>query len=284
MTTNELYRLYLKELKQIYSESEASNITRLIFESFGNISRADIIKTPETLIPQALELQLNESLQSLLQHKPVQYIIGEAWFYQLKFKVTNAVLIPRPETEELVDEVINFLKQSPNKKVLDIGTGSGCIPIAIKKNMPVANVTSIDISENAIAVAKENAERNDVEINFIQMDFLNDKEWNKLELYDVVVSNPPYIPELEKASIENNVKMYEPHNALFVPDMEPLIFYEAILNFCKIQLAETGKIFMETHENYANEVCQLFLNNGFSAEIKKDLNDKQRMVMATHYR
>ena len=284
MTTNELYRLYLKELKQIYSESEASNITRLIFESFGNISRADIIKTPETLISQALELQLNESLQSLLQHKPVQYIIGEAWFYQLKFKVTNAVLIPRPETEELVDEVINFLKQSPNKKVLDIGTGSGCIPIAIKKNMPFANVTSIDISENAIAIAKENKERNNVEINFIQMDFLNDKEWNKLELYDVVVSNPPYIPELEKATIENNVKMYEPHNALFVPDMKPLIFYEAILNFCKIHLTETGKIFMETHENYANEVCQLFLNNGFVAEIKKDLNDKQRMVMATHYR
>ena len=284
MTTNELYRLYLKELKQIYSESEASNITRLIFESFGNISRADIIKTPETLISQALELQLNESLQSLLQHKPVQYIIGEAWFYQLNFKVTDAVLIPRPETEELVDEVINFLKQSPNKKVLDIGTGSGCIPIAIKKNMPFANVTSIDISENAIAVAKENAEKNEVEINFIQMDFLNDKEWNKLELYDVVVSNPPYIPELEKATIENNVKMYEPHNALFVPDMKPLIFYEAILNFCKIHLTETGKIFMETHENYANEVCQLFLNNGFSAEIKKDLNDKQRMVMATHYR
>ena len=116
------------------------------------------------------------------------------------------------------------------------------------------------------------------------MDFLNDKEWNKLELYDVVVSNPPYIPELEKATIENNVKMYEPHNALFVPDMKPLIFYEAILNFCKIHLTETGKIFMETHENYANEVCQLFLNNGFVAEIKKDLNDKQRMVMATHYR
>ena len=202
----------------------------------------------------------------------------------MKFKVDESVLIPRPETEELVNEVFDFIKYNSSKKIIDIGTGSGCIPITIKKEFPENIITAVDVDEKAIAIATQNATTHQTEINFVQMNFLDKNNWNVFEKFDIVISNPPYIPIAEKELMDKNVISYEPHLALFVPDEQPLVFYKAIALFSKMHLAENGKIFMEVHENLAKEVSDLFSQHQFQTEIKKDIFEKERMVMATHYR
>ena len=202
----------------------------------------------------------------------------------MKFKVDESVLIPRPETEELVNEVFDFIKMYSSKNILDIGTGSGCIPIIIKKESSESIITAVDVDEKAIAIAKQNASTHQTEINFIEMNFLDKDNWNAFEKFDVIISNPPYIPIAEKELMDKNVTIYEPHLALFVPDEQPLLFYEAIALFSKMHLAENGKVFMEVHENLANEVANVFSEHQFQTEIKKDIFEKERMVMATHYR
>ncbi len=284
MTLNELYRLYLHDLKDIYPENEAADITKLVFESVAGISRADVIRNPEKLLNEPLTSTLKKHLADLKTHQPVQYVIGEAWFYQMKFKVNPAVLIPRPETEELVTGVIEVLKDNPNAAVLDIGTGSGCIPIALKKNMPGAAITAIDVSKEALEVAKENAASHHTAILLKQLDFLDEQAWNELGSYDIIVSNPPYIPLGEKALLDTNVTAFEPHTALFVPDNTPLIFYEKIAAFGKSHLKENGQVMMETHEDFAMQVLQLFSASGYDAAIIKDMSGKERMVVATRCR
>lgn len=284
MTLNELYRLYLHDLKDIYPENEAADITKLVFESVAGISRADVIRNPEKLLNEPLTSTLKKHLADLKTHQPVQYVIGEAWFYQMKFKVNPAVLIPRPETEELVTGVIEVLKDNPNAAVLDIGTGSGCIPIALKKNMPGAAITAIDVSKEALEVAKENAAIHHTAILLKQLDFLDEQAWNELGSYDIIVSNPPYIPFGEKALLDKNVTAFEPHTALFVPDNTPLIFYEKIAAFGKSHLKEKGQVMMETHEDFAMQVLQLFSASGYDAAIIKDMSGKERMVVATRCR
>ena len=284
MTLNELYRLYLHDLKEIYPENEAADITKLVFESVAGISRADVIRNPEKLVNEPFTSTLKKHLADLKTHQPVQYVIGEAWFYQMKYKVNPAVLIPRPETEELVTGVIEVLKDNPNAAVLDIGTGSGCIPIALKKNMPGAAITAIDVSKEALEVAKENAAIHHTAILLKQLDFLDEQAWNELGSYDIIVSNPPYIPLGEKALLDTNVTAFEPHTALFVPDNTPLIFYERIAAFGKSHLKENGQVMMETHEDFAMQVLQLFSASGFDAAILKDMSGKERMVVATRCR
>lgn len=284
MTLNELYRLYLHDLKDIYPENEAADITKLVFESVAGISRADVIRNPEKLLNEPLRSTLKKHLADLKTHQPVQYVIGEAWFYQMKYKVNPAVLIPRPETEELVTGVIEVLKDNPNAAVLDIGTGSGCIPIALKKNMPGAAITAIDVSKEALEVAKENAAIHHTPILLKQLDFLDEQAWNELGSYDIIVSNPPYIPLGEKALLDKNVTAFEPHTALFVPDNTPLIFYEKIAAFGKSHLKENGQVMMETHEDFAMQVLQLFSASGYDAAIIKDMSGKERMVVATRCR
>lgn len=280
MTTYEFYRAFLKEVQPLYSTHEAASITRMVFESFANLSLADILKNPDLAMPEKEKKAIEHCLKELHTHKPIQYIIGEAWFYHLLFKVSPAVLIPRPETEELVKEAIGFLKNITKPLVCEIGTGSGCISISMKKNMPEATITAIDVSEAAISMAKENAASNDTAIHFIQSDFLSATEWNQLEKYDVIISNPPYIPEKEKNELDKNVVLFEPSIALFVPDNRPLIFYEKIADFGKLHLKEKGKVFVETHENYAEEVKMLFIKKGYQSEIKEDAFGKKRMVIA----
>ncbi len=281
MTVNELYRSFLTELEHIYESSEAANINSMIFESIAGITRSSMIKDPTQIPNSKISSRLNECLLELKKYKPVQYVIGEAWFYKMKLKVSPAVLIPRPETEELVDAVIHYLKDKPDAAILDIGTGSGCIAIAIKKNLPDVHVTAIDISNKALIIAKENSARQQTNINFIQLDFLDEKTWQSLPLFDVIISNPPYIPENEKQKLDKNVTEFEPHLALFVENNQPLIFYKKIAAFGKKKLKEKGKIFLETHEHFAEETAALFNDAYYSAEIRKDIYEKQRMVIAT---
>ena len=283
MKLNEFYRHYLSKLKLIYVENEASNITKMVFESLANISRADVLRNPEMEIEANTFPSLNQALDQLLKHQPIQYVLGEAWFYHLKFKVSDAVLIPRPETEELVEIAIQHLKQKNQKKLLDIGTGSGCISISLKKNIPEINITSVDLSTKAIEIASENADNHQIKIYFKVLDFLDENSWQNLDAYDVIISNPPYIPNVEIQSMDKHVTEFEPHLALFVPDEDPLIFYKAILRFAKNHLNKNGNIFLETHENFADEVCSLFKDAGYEATVKNDLFDKPRMVLINRF-
>jgi release factor glutamine methyltransferase len=281
MTIKEIYQLFRRKLLSVYSENEAENISRMVFESLANISRSDIITHPDEILEAETNIKLERALKDLLNYKPVQYILGNSSFYYLLFKVNEAVLIPRPETEELVTAVIHFLKNNPYKKIVEIGTGSGCIPVSIKKNIPEADITSLDISQSVLSIAKENAVNNHAEINLIELDFLNEKYWHLLGIYDVIVSNPPYIPQREYASIDNHVKLFEPSTALFVPNSQPLLFYEKITAFAEEHLTANGKIFVEIHENFGNQVSELFSTNGFSVELIKDMYEKDRIVIAT---
>lgn len=284
MILTEVYRNFIQQLKDVYSAHEAANITSMCFEKIAGITKSDVIKNPEYILSDNHLQQLQTCLAELLKQKPVQYVLGEAWFCNLKFKVDENVLIPRPETEELVNEVIEFMIQSKVKNVIDIGTGSGCIPVSIKNKIPEVIVTAIDISENAIQLAYENALYHQTKIEFIKTDFLDTNNWSQFEEFDVIISNPPYIPLVEKETMEKNVTSYEPHLALFVPDESPLLFYEAIAHFSKTHLSENGKIFMEVHENYANEVAAVFNQLKFQATVIKDIYGKERMVTATHCR
>lgn len=282
MMLKELYRNFLLQLQQVYSLSEATNITDWVFEKKASLKRSDILKNPGKVITSAADKLIQEALQELLTHKPVQYVLGEAWFYHMKLKVNEHVLIPRPETEELVEQLIKDRKSKlTDPAILDIGTGSGCVPIAIKKHLPAAIITSIDVSEKAIELAKENAALHNAHINFIQLDFLDESKRNGLPMFDIIISNPPYIPFNEKEKLDRNVTAFEPHLALFVPDDSPLIFYQEIALFGKNNLLPNGKIYLETHEKLAKEVAALFMKDYQTVMIKKDIYGNERMVIVT---
>jgi len=280
--SKDLYRNFLVQLQKIYSLSEASVITEWVFEKMVSLKRSDILKYPEKIITAAADKLIQDTLQELLSHKPVQYVLGEAWFYRMKFMVNAHVLIPRPETEELVEQLIADRKSKlTDPTILDIGTGSGCIPIAIKKNLPASKLTAIDISADALALAKENSVKHNAHINFMLLDFLHESTWSTLPLFDIIISNPPYIPLNEKEKLAKNVTDFEPHLALFVPDKSPLIFYEKIAVFGRDHLLPNGKIYLETHEDYAKETAALFRTHYQTVMIKKDMYDKDRMIIIT---
>ncbi len=279
MTIKENYKKFLTALDGINDKGEAAAISNIIFEYFTKFTKSKIITDGNIVTNAATEIKLHEVLQKLIKGVPVQYVTGQAWFYNVLFSVNDHVLIPRPETEELVQEAIEFLKKSTFKKVLDVGTGSGCIPIAIKKNVYDAIITSIDVSAGALYIARENAVANNTAIHFIEIDFLQENNWNQLKKYDLIISNPPYIPENEKKFLDKNVAHYEPHLALFVPQNDPLLFYRKILLFADEHLEKNGKIFLETHEDLAKETAALFLNKNYKASIKKDMFEKERMVI-----
>ncbi len=276
-----LHTYFLHELRPLYGDHEAAVITGMVFEDLLQAGKTRLIMQPREIVKENDLDKMQEALRQLKTHRPVQYVLGTAWFYNLVFKVTEAVLIPRPETEELVEEAIRFLHTAANKLVLDIGTGSGCIPVSIKKNVPAANVSAIDICDAALAIAKENALSNQTEIKWMQLDFLDEYSWVDFPKYDVITSNPPYIPENEKEKLDKNVTAYEPALALFVTDKEPLVFYKKIAAFGKKHLAPAGKIFLEAHEDYADQVAEHFTGEGYDTSIKMDFYGKERMVMAT---
>ena len=281
MIIKELYRYFLVQLQEIYSLNEATIITDWVFDKVINIKRTDLLRVPNQPVTVAAHGLMNQKLMQLLKHKPVQYVLGEAWFYNMKFKVNEQVLIPRPETEQLVELIIAERKQKiTDPLILDIGTGSGCIPIALKKHLPAAKVMALDISKGALEIAKENAAQYHTAIDFKQLNFLDEKQWSSLPSFDIIVSNPPYITLSEKEKLDKNVVDNEPHTALFVPDNEPLLFYKKIDSFSKQHLNEGGIIYMETHEDHAGEVAEFFSKHHQKVVLKKDMYGKDRIVIA----
>jgi release factor glutamine methyltransferase len=268
-------------LSPIYGEREAQNIASIVLEDvfFTNNIGKKILSEENILL-------LNEIKTRLLSHEPVQYVIGEADFWGLKFRVNSNVLIPRSETEELVDWIVKTCKSMfyENIKIIDIGTGSGCIPITLKKKMPQHELFGLDVSKVALEVAKENAQRNQCEVEFMEGDVLaNAFLAEAKQKYHVIVSNPPYIPHEEAALMHQNVLAYEPHLALFVDDNDALVFYDRIADFAKLNLAPSGFLFFECNEYNATKVIQLLENKHFiHIVLSKDLSGKDRMIKAQY--
>ena len=271
-----------EELDTIYGKEEVDSFFYLLIDSFYNTSRFELAVNPEIAIDDSDELY--NALESLKKEKPIQYILGETEFFGLPFKVNKHVLIPRPETEELVEWVI--IKQheikSKHLKILDIGTGSGCIAISLAKNIPDTKVYALDVSKDALLVAKQNAELNEVNIEFIEADILSQSldNWPSFPCkFDIIVSNPPYIRDVEKQHMKPNVLQNEPHLALFVQDKNPLLFYEAIIKFANKHLKKNGSLFFEINEFLGNDMIQLLKNNHFDdIQLKQDMFKKDRMI------
>jgi release factor glutamine methyltransferase len=267
-----------KELTPFYPESEILGFTRLIFESVCGLSFTQLSLKQYRALTSVESAKIEEIVCRLKRFEPIQYILGETEFYGLKLKVTPAVLIPRQETEELVDWVLKS-GITPNTQLLDIGTGSGCIAVLLKKQRPDLTVSAIDISEEVLAVARENAKTNLAEIRIFISDIFNPVELEN-EKYDVIVSNPPYVRESEKVWMNKNVLLYEPEKALFVPDSDPWRFYKAISEFAGRVLNPGGFLFLEINEAMGEKVSELLKEKFCNIELRDDLNGKNRMVKA----
>lgn len=271
----QLFDRLISEISNIYELSEARSIVFLILEHFLNLSKIDILTHKQ--VPEN-QIDWPAIIARLQQNEPVQYIIGETVFYGHTFKVSPAVLIPRPETEELVALAITSVDRPSH--VLDIGTGSGCIAVSIKKELCNSQVFAWDISEEALKIARQNADLNGTKIRFEQVDVLQIQQAVE-QKFDLVVSNPPYIARAEASVMHANVLAHEPHLALFVEDTNPLIFYEKIAEFCTLHLSTNGCCIVEINEAYGKETQQLFEKKGFIAEILNDFHNKNRFVKAS---
>lgn len=295
MLVKEYKTTFLSELSPLYDEMEIESFFYIILESFHNKKRIDLALYPEMEMDALQLLRWQSTLAELKKEKPIQYILGETEFYGLPFLVNENTLIPRPETEELVELIIKSYNLEPrtyNPKILDIGTGSGCIAISLAKNLTNSQVFAIDVSEKALATAQKNAEINEVTINFIQADILKVDDLKNLSTpnfhlpsqYDVIVSNPPYVRNLEKSEIKPNVLEYEPHLALFVDDSDALLFYRKIAELAKKNLTENGKIYFEINQHLGKETVELLENLGFNdVFLKKDIYGNDRMIQCTRH-
>ena len=281
---------FFDSLKNSQDEQEIESFFFILTEYLHNLKRVDVALNPDFEISDAAIEKWNVILAQLQQEKPIQYITGEAWFYGLQFEVNENTLIPRPETEELVEWIIESQKskvKSQKFEILDIGTGTGCIPISLKANLPHVNVSAIDVSEKALEVARRNAVSNKVEINFIQTNILEVEDLSQLQTpnfqlptsFDIIVSNPPYVRNLEKQEIKKNVLDYEPHLALFVEDTDALLFYRKIAQLALKNLAPNGLLFFEINQYLGKETVELLENLGFkNIELKKDMYGNDRMI------
>jgi release factor glutamine methyltransferase len=268
---------YIRSEIKLYDANEKSSISYLIMEHLFNLKKSDLLM--DRGIVNVDTGKITNLLVRINMAEPIQYVLGETEFYGRKYKVSQNVLIPRPETEELVDLIIKEHKGQKNLKVLDIGTGSGCIAITLAKELLAAEVSALDISETAIQTAKENASLNTASVNFLNYDILQNSEFPIRNL-DVIVSNPPYVLESEKKEMHPNVLDHEPYSALFVNDSDPLLFYRNIILFAKRYLAKNGKCYFEINEKFGKETIQLFADHNFSdIRIIKDLQDKDRMAV-----
>ena len=296
MKIKELQQEIFLRLASFLGEGEARAVVRLLMEHFTGYDNLYINLNPQTKISENTVNQVNIAVKQILENKPVQYVLGETVFCGLPFLVTDSVLVPRPETEELTNWVIN---ENPHaKKLLDIGTGSGCIAVSLAKNIHNCEVYAMEISEDALKIAQKNAELNHVKINFMQGDILfchsefssefpvNEEIADKVRndantdiKFDVIVSNPPYVREMEKSYMHKRVLDYEPHIALFVEDRRPLLFYHAILKFGQTHLAKNGKLYFEINEYFGKELFYLYLAYGYNNIcLKQDIHGKDRMI------
>ncbi len=285
MTIIEAQQLLIQRLSPIYDKREAGNIADMVMESVTGYKNSERIIHKTSRLNNELSERLEKYLIDLEQQKPVQYVLKEAWFYGMNFYVDENVLIPRPETEELVNWVVEEIHSSEsvgwNRRtiILDVGTGSGCIPVSLKKAIPSAELWGCDLSELALNVARFNSAKLGHLVDFQGLDFLNHVQRNQLPHVNILVSNPPYVPEKDKDSMQPNVLKYEPHIALFVPDNDPLIFYRAIADFGHHRMRKDGIIFVEIHEDLAVPLTELFTSAGYSSiEVKRDMQGKERMM------
>lgn len=269
-----------KELGGIFAKEETESIIALIFEKVKGYTRTRLLLSREEELSEQDLLEIEKIVSRLKKHEPIQYILGQTEFYGLPFYTLPGVLIPRPETEELVQWIIRENHLSA-PRILDIGTGSGCIPISLQKNIPQAQVTACDISPLCLQTAQRNAALNAVQISVIEYDILNDSPSVDFPPLDIVVSNPPYVREGEKPLMGKNVLDYEPSLALFVPDNQPLLFYNRIADFSLVHLTPEGKLYFEINEALGKETMTMLHGKGFTnIELRKDINGKDRMIRA----
>lgn len=286
-TVKDVSAEFRRGLPALYDVKEIDSLCMLVLAEVAHLSPAKIKAFPELELPQEHRDAINAILLRLKTGEPIQYILGETEFYGLPFKVNPSVLIPRPETEELVEWALNswHLAVSSGQvlggNILDIGTGSGCIAISLKKNLPNAKVSAIDISAKALQTARENAELNKVEVNFIEADILDPKFEIKNLKYEIMISNPPYVTPEDKKQMHTNVTDFEPHTALFVSQNDPLIFYKAIADLALKKLKPGGFLFFEINEGYGEQIVELLRIKLFkNMELRKDMSGRNRMIKA----
>ena len=280
MTFAELKAHIHNSLQSLYPKSEINSFYFILLEHYGNYTTAEVLANVSTQLTDNITKAIQQAITELQTAKPIQYILGETEFFSNRFFVDENVLIPRPETEELVDWV---LQTYPDKThlllILDVGTGSGCIAISLAKALPEAQVTAIDVSPKAIAVAQRNAERNGIKVQFLQRDILQTETLP--EKYDIIISNPPYVRELEKNEMHSNVLNYEPHLALFVPDDRPLLFYEQIATLAQQYLKPKGRLFFEINQYLAAQMQVMLAQKNFTEiTLRQDLSGNDRMLCA----
>lgn len=285
-TVQDVSAAFRHELATLYHTREIDSLCMIVLADITGTSSAKIKAFPELELPQEQSEKINSILIRLKTGEPLQYILGHTEFFGLPFKVNPSVLIPRPETEELVEWALNSWQSSVDSwqkpfNLLDIGTGSGCIAISLKKNLPDVQVSAIDISPKALQTAKENAELNEVDINFIEDDILNLKSEIENSKFKIILSNPPYVTLEDKKQMHTNVTDFEPHTALFVPENDPLIFYKTISNFAADHLERGGLLFFEINENYGEQIVELLNHKLFNnIELRNDMSGKARMIKA----
>lgn len=277
-----LYKTIVLKLKAIYADEEARAMADRLFEHYFHLIPTQRVMAGNTIADETRLTLIEESVSKLLSHVPLQYVLGSAFFMDLELFVNSSVLIPRPETEELVSLILKHYsgrKTGKGLKILDIGTGSGCIAIALNRYLPESHVSAIDISEEAIKVAAANAERNLATVNFIKADILDHAQWDTFPKFDIIVSNPPYVTQAEKRLMQPNVINYEPHTALFVPDDDPLLFYREIMMLAKIKLCEGGSLWFEINEIFGDDLKNMALSQGFKEiNIIFDFHGKSRFL------
>lgn len=276
-SSKQLFNETSEALQAVYDREEASSIAFLLLAQLFKINKAAVLA--DKLVPPINDQDWQLLIERLKNHEPIQYVLGETEFYGHWFKVNSHVLIPRPETEELVDWIVTENKNLPKLKILDIGTGSGCIAISLAAALPSAEVLALDISAEALEIARYNSEKNGVAIQLIQANILDTQPGDPSWQLDRVVSNPPYVTYAEKELMRKNVMDYEPHLALFVPNEDPLLFYRKIGEFCLTHLNKNGRCYFEVNEQYGTHVKNILLELGFSqSEVKKDIFGKDRFV------
>ncbi len=278
---NAVLKFAKTELAHFYDEREIQSFFYLLCEHYLGMDKTAFILNPEYALSESELLKFNFAIKDLKTEKPIQYILGKTEFFGFDFKVNEHTLIPRPETEELVQWVIEKEKSRSSLRILDIGTGSGCIAISLAKKIPQAYVTGIDISSEALEIARFNSEHLEASVAFDAVDILNPPESYNAK-FDVIISNPPYVLETEKALMKKNVLSYEPNQALFVPDSDPLLFYRKIVEFAEENLLSGGRIYFEINEQMGAEINALLFHFNYNPiELRKDLFERPRMIFAT---
>ena len=283
MTIKTIKNQFAETLSELYPSEEIHSFFSILSEKHLGMTRLELTLNPEMILSEDISEKYLEALKRLQTHEPIQYIIGETEFYGLRFKVNRDTLIPRPETEELVDWIFSESKtQHPAPvNILDIGTGSGCIAISLSKNIVGSSVSAIDFSEDTLDVAKQNALLNKVDIDFIRMDILKVQELP--DHYDIIVSNPPYVRNMEKEKMQRNVLNFEPASALFVSDVNPLVFYKKIASLAKNHLTANGSLYFEINEYFSEDMVAMLNEFNFkNITVKKDLFGKDRMIKCTN--